>query len=211
MSIKQVAKKFQHKVNLIVNISGKISNTIWFQWNIPSVLKFHQVSLHVHLNKYLTCFHSNALQNMDKNYICVIFNTLIFRRRPKRGQNNMLLLIIWLWWYNNNNQSEIVNQFLWIIMNFFCLFLWSWWRGETISGLLLNLYIEYLTLSLVDGYDTSLFVTFNTISEFWSVYKILSNKSSWMRKYSWSVEVPHGFSGLPIKAYPYLFTKWIFS
>ena len=41
-----------------------------------------------------------------------------------------------------------------------------------------NLDLEYVILSLIDVNDTSLDITFNTISEFWSVTKIMSNKSS---------------------------------
>ena len=117
---------------------------------------------------------------MSKNSLCVIFNTLILRRKPKIGCNNTLLFISYLCWWINNNQLGTVNSFLWIIMNFFCLFLWRWWQGETIQYLILNLDLEYVLLWLIDDNGTSLWIAFNAISGFWSVSKILLNKSSWM-------------------------------
>ena len=48
---------------------------------------------------------------------------------------------------------------------------------------------------------------FNVISLFLLVPKIGSNKSSWMKKYSWYVEVPSVWSGLLINSYEHFSTN----
>ena len=45
-------------------------------------------------------------------------------------------------------------------------------------------------------------INFHMIFLSWWVDWILSNRSSWMQKYSWSDKVPSSFSGIPIKVHP---------
>ena len=162
-SWKALIRKFMHKL---------ISTAII----VHTYLSLLTLSLHSQVRTWFVFI--KMLLKMNENYLCVIFNTLILRRRLKISCNITLLLVIYLWWRIKNNQLEIINWFMWIIMNFFCIFLLGWWWGETISDLFLNLDLGYVPFSLINVNYTSLLIPLNTISEFWSVYKILSKKSS---------------------------------
>ena len=78
--------KFQHKVKMIVNISGKISNTIWVQLNITSVIQIQQVTLHVNLGEYLTCLYSNDLKDDSELSLCYFQYFDLEKNTQKKSQ-----------------------------------------------------------------------------------------------------------------------------
>ena len=117
-----------------------------------------------------------TIWRMSQNYRCVIFNALILRRRTIISCNTTIFLISSLWWWIHNNQLEIINKFLWIILIFSVFYSGVNDEVGIFLDLLLNSYLEYVTLSLIYGNVTSLETTFNKISELWSVFKILPNK-----------------------------------
>ena len=135
----------------------------------------------MYVSVHLTCFHSNSLRNESELSLCYFQYLNLDNRTQNKSQYynfiDQLTLVI-----DEQQLAWNFNWFLWIIMNCFCHFLWRWWRYETIPDILLTLDLEYVLLSLIDDNETSLWITCNEISEFWSVSMILSNKSSWMKK-----------------------------
>ena len=158
--------------------------------------------MHLYLDVNYISFHPNDL----KRWVRFIFNTLIIRRRPKISRNNTTF-----YQTGSFGEESITIKLKSSIHLFeysytiFCRFLWSIWRGETISDLFLDLLLESVPMLLIGGNHTYLGMIFNAILLFWLVAKIWSNKSSWIKICSWYDEVSSVWSGLPLKAYPYLF------
>ena len=117
-----------------------------------------------------------TLLNMTHNSLWFILNTLFLRKRNKIICNNLFSLSGSFLWWMNKNQLEIIGRFIWIVVYIvLCCLLWIWWWGDTISDLFLNLEIEYVLVSYIDGNNKSLGVISNAISVFCSVDKIMPN------------------------------------
>ena len=115
-------------------------------------------------------FYIPFIWKTNNNSLCFILNVLIFRNTQK-NRNTTLLIISELQCWIHTNKIEIINIFMWIIMNLFLSFnleLKIIWKH---LDLFLNLELDSELMYLIDGNEASLEMEFNKISEFWSVSK----------------------------------------
>ena len=138
------------------------------------------------------------------------FLQLIFSWWYKRIWKGFEIFIRYVWGWFNIHQPEVINWFSGILkklpLSLKIITTWIISKSPLIIADIFDADICYIVLIVF--YLSSFEIIFYEIFFSWWFDWILSNRSSWMKKYSLSDIGPVGSSGIPIKSQKYFLSNW---